>query len=159
MEARTCPRYREHRCPEACRADSVVDAAPRRAVHGGRRSGGCHQRGHGWPRGGAGHRSAPPGGKDPSIIAPDADIDAILEGNIMGGLLNCGQVCAAYTRFYVDHRRADEFAEKLAAIAGGMLLGNGLDPTTVLGPLVSQEQLDRVDGYVRAGVAEGATLL
>jgi aldehyde dehydrogenase (NAD+)/betaine-aldehyde dehydrogenase len=99
------------------------------------------------------------GGKAPSIIAPDADIDAILEGNIMGGLLNCGQVCAAYTRFYVDHRRADEFAEKLAAIASGMKLGNGLDPTTVLGPLVSQEQLDRVDRYVRAGVAEGATLL
>ena len=99
------------------------------------------------------------GGKAPSIIAPDADIDAILEGNIMGGLLNCGQVCAAYTRFYVDHRRADEFAEKLAAIASGMKLGNGLDPTTVLGPLVSQEQLDRIDRYVRAGVAEGATLL
>ena len=99
------------------------------------------------------------GGKAPSIIAPDADIDAILEGNIMGGLLNCGQVCAAYTRFYVDHRRADEFAEKLAAIASGMKLGNGLDLTTVLGPLVSQEQLDRVDRYVRAGVAEGATLL
>jgi acyl-CoA reductase-like NAD-dependent aldehyde dehydrogenase len=99
------------------------------------------------------------GGKAPSIIAPDADIDSILEGNIMGGLLNCGQVCAAYTRFYVDHGRADEFAEKLAAIASGMKLGNGLDPTTVLGPLVSQEQLDRVDRYVRAGVAEGATLL
>ena len=99
------------------------------------------------------------GGKAPSIVAPDADIDAILEGNIMGGLLNCGQVCAAYTRFYVDHRRADEFAEKLAAIAGGMKLGDGLDPTTVLGPLVSQEQLDRVDRYVRSGVAEGATLL
>jgi acyl-CoA reductase-like NAD-dependent aldehyde dehydrogenase len=99
------------------------------------------------------------GGKAPSIVAPDADIDAILEGNIMGGLLNCGQVCAAYTRFYVDHRRADEFAEKLAAIAGGMKLGDGLDPATVLGPLVSQEQLDRVDRYVRSGVAEGATLL
>jgi acyl-CoA reductase-like NAD-dependent aldehyde dehydrogenase len=99
------------------------------------------------------------GGKAPSIIAPDADIDAILEGNIMGGLLNCGQVCAAYTRFYVDRRRADEFAEKMAGIVSGMRLGNGLDPTTVLGPLVSQEQLDRVDRYVRAGVAEGATLL
>jgi acyl-CoA reductase-like NAD-dependent aldehyde dehydrogenase len=99
------------------------------------------------------------GGKAPSIIAPDADIDAILEGNIMGGLLNCGQVCAAYTRFYVDHRRADEFADKMAGIVSGMKLGNGLDPTTVLGPLVSQDQLDRVDRYVRAGVAEGAALL
>jgi acyl-CoA reductase-like NAD-dependent aldehyde dehydrogenase len=99
------------------------------------------------------------GGKAPSIIAPDADLDAILQGNIMGGLLNCGQVCAAYTRFYVDHRRADEFAEKLAAVASGMTLGNGLDPATILGPLVSQEQLDRVDRYVRGGVSDGATLL
>lgn len=99
------------------------------------------------------------GGKAPSIIAPDADLDAILQGNIMGGLLNCGQVCAAYTRFYVDHGRADEFAEKLAAVASGMRLGNGLDPATILGPLVSQEQLDRVDRYVRGGVSDGATLL
>ena len=99
------------------------------------------------------------GGKAPSIITPDADIDAILEGNIMGGLLNCGQVCAAYTRFYVDHQRADEFAEKIGAIAGGMHLGNGLDPATHLGPLVSQEQLDRVDRYVRAGEAAGAKLV
>ncbi len=99
------------------------------------------------------------GGKAPSIITPDADIDAILEGNIMGGLLNCGQVCAAYTRFYVDHKRSGEFAEKIAAIAGGMHLGNGLDPSTHLGPLVSQEQLDRVDRYVRAGEAAGATLV
>jgi len=99
------------------------------------------------------------GGKAPSIIAPDADIDAILEGNIMGGLLNCGQVCAAYTRFYVDRLRADEFAEKMAGAVSGMRLGNGLDPATMLGPLVSQGQLDKVDRYVRAGVAEGATLL
>lgn len=99
------------------------------------------------------------GGKAPSIITPDADIDAILNGNIMGGLLNCGQVCAAYTRFYVDRGRADEFAEKIGTIASGMRLGNGLDPATQLGPLVSQEQLDRVDRYVRAGTAEGATLV
>ena len=99
------------------------------------------------------------GGKAPSIITPDADIDAILEGNVMGGLLNCGQVCAAYTRFYVDRQRADEFAEKIGAIAGGMHLGNGLDPATHLGPLVSQEQMDRVDRYVRAGEAAGATLV
>lgn len=99
------------------------------------------------------------GGKAPSIITPDADIDAILEGNIMGGLLNCGQVCAAYTRFYVDKKRADDFAQKIASIASGMHLGNGLEPTTQLGPLVSEEQLQRVDHYVRAGTAEGATLV
>ncbi len=99
------------------------------------------------------------GGKAPSIITPEADIDAILEGNLMGGLLNCGQVCAAYTRFYVDHKRADEFAQKMGTIASGMKLGNGLEPTTQLGPLVSEDQLQRVDRYVSAGVAEGATLV
>jgi aldehyde dehydrogenase (NAD+)/betaine-aldehyde dehydrogenase len=99
------------------------------------------------------------GGKAPSIIAPDVDIDAVLEGNIMGGLLNCGQVCAAYTRFYVDEPRAEEFAEKIAAVAASMQLGNGLDPTTQLGPLVSQEQLERVDRYVQQGTDEGATLV
>ncbi|MHB8435411.1 MAG: aldehyde dehydrogenase family protein [Acidimicrobiales bacterium] len=99
------------------------------------------------------------GGKAPSIITPDADIDSILEGNIMGGLLNCGQVCAAYTRFYIDRTRADEFAEKIGAVASSMKLGNGLEPTTQLGPLVSEDQLQRVDRYVRTGTAEGATLV
>ncbi len=99
------------------------------------------------------------GGKAPSIVTPDVDIDAILEGNLMGGLLNCGQVCAAYTRFYVDHKRADEFAEKIGAVASKMQLGHGLDPTTQLGPLVSAEQLERVDRYVQAGSTEGARLV
>ncbi len=99
------------------------------------------------------------GGKAPSIVTPDVDIDAILEGNLMGGLLNCGQVCAAYTRFYVDHERADEFAEKIGAVASTMQLGHGLDPTTQLGPLVSAEQLERVDRYVQAGSSEGARLV
>ena len=99
------------------------------------------------------------GGKAPSIVTPDVDIDAIIEGNIMGGLLNCGQVCAAYTRFYVDRKRADEFAEKMAAVASQMKLGNGLDPETVLGPLVSQEHLERVNNYVNIGKSEGASVL
>ena len=99
------------------------------------------------------------GGKAPSIVTPDADIDAILEGNLMGGLLNCGQVCAAYTRFYVDHKRAEEFAEKISGVASQMRLGHGLEPTTQLGPLVSEEQVERVDRYVRTGAAEGARLV
>lgn len=58
------------------------------------------------------------GGKAPSIIAADADLDAVVEGNLMSGLLNSGQVCAAATRFYVDRVRADEFAEKLMRRGG-----------------------------------------
>ncbi|GAA2645745.1 putative aldehyde dehydrogenase DhaS [Paractinoplanes durhamensis] len=99
------------------------------------------------------------GGKAPSVITADADIDAAVAGNLMGGLLNSGQVCAAYTRFYVARRKADEFTEKLAAGAAAQVLGHGLDPKTQLGPLVSAEQAERVDSYVRLGEAEGATLV
>jgi aldehyde dehydrogenase (NAD+) len=99
------------------------------------------------------------GGKAPSVITADADIDAAVAGNLMGGLLNSGQVCAAYTRFYVAGRRADEFTDKLARGAAAQVLGHGLDPNTQLGPLVSEEQAKRVDSYVRLGEAEGATLV
>ncbi|MFJ9588030.1 aldehyde dehydrogenase family protein [Streptomyces acidicola] len=99
------------------------------------------------------------GGKAPSIIAADADIDAALQGNLLGGLLNSGQVCAAYTRFYVDAKRHDEFAEKLAGAAGTLRLGNGLDPEVHLGPLVSAEQVAQTARYVEIGRGEGAELL
>ncbi|MTD56597.1 aldehyde dehydrogenase family protein [Amycolatopsis sp. RM579] len=99
------------------------------------------------------------GGKAPSVIAADADLDTVLEGNLMSGLLNSGQVCAAATRFYVDRARADEFAEKMASAAGAMTLGPGLDPGTQLGPLVSLEHLEQVDEYVRIGQADGGQLV
>jgi len=99
------------------------------------------------------------GGKAPSIVAADADIDSVIEGNLMSGLLNSGQVCAAATRFYVDRKRSDEFAEKMAGAAGSMTLGSGLDETAQLGPVVSLEQLEQIDSYVGIGKAEGAQLL
>ncbi|WP_330241458.1 aldehyde dehydrogenase family protein [Streptomyces sp. NBC_00525] len=99
------------------------------------------------------------GGKAPSIVARDADIDAAVRGNVQGALLNSGQVCAAYSRFYVDARRADEFTEKLAAAVAALRLGPGLSPDTQLGPLVSDEHLNRVDGLVCEGVAEGAEVV
>ena len=99
------------------------------------------------------------GGKAPSIIARDADIDAAVAGCLQGGLLNSGQVCAAYTRLFVDRRRVDEFTHKLAAAAGSLKLGPGLDAETVIGPLVSGEHLDKVDRLVKAGAADGAELV
>ncbi|MBB5939308.1 aldehyde dehydrogenase family protein [Streptomyces zagrosensis] len=99
------------------------------------------------------------GGKAPSIIAKDADIDAAVQGNVHGALLNSGQVCAAYARFYVDSRRAAEFTEKLAAAVAALRLGPGLSPDTQLGPLVSEEHLRRVDAMVKEGLAEGAELV
>jgi acyl-CoA reductase-like NAD-dependent aldehyde dehydrogenase len=99
------------------------------------------------------------GGKAPSIITADADIDAAVGGNLMGGMLNSGQVCAAYTRFYVNKAREAEFVEKMAAGVSGMKLGAGIDPSTQLGPLVSQKHLDHVERMVLAGQAEGAELV
>ncbi|AJT41311.1 aldehyde dehydrogenase family protein [Psychromicrobium lacuslunae] len=99
------------------------------------------------------------GGKAPSIIAADADIDAAVAGNLAGGLLNSGQVCAAYTRFYVDKRREQEFVEKLARGVSTMVLGAGLDPSSQLGPLVSEKHLNHVQRLVEVGRAEGAELV
>ncbi|WGW11854.1 aldehyde dehydrogenase family protein [Saxibacter everestensis] len=99
------------------------------------------------------------GGKAPSIIAADANMDAAVGGNLSGGLLNSGQVCAAYTRFYVDKKREDEFVSKLAAGVEGMTIGSGLDESTQLGPLVSDEHIARVEKLVATGVPDGAELV
>ncbi|GAB3492219.1 aldehyde dehydrogenase family protein [Amycolatopsis cihanbeyliensis] len=99
------------------------------------------------------------GGKTPSIIARDADVDAVVEGNLQGALLNSGQVCAAYSRFYVDRSRADEFISKLAAGGDRLRIGNGADGETQVGPLVSAEHLSKVENLVNAGVGEGAELV
>ncbi|WP_129667610.1 aldehyde dehydrogenase family protein, partial [Phytoactinopolyspora endophytica] len=80
-------------------------------------------------------------------------------GNLQGALLNSGQVCAAYTRFYVDSRRVDEFTEKIATAASALPIGPGMGPDTAVGPLVSQEQVDRVAHYVDLGVKQGAQLV
>jgi acyl-CoA reductase-like NAD-dependent aldehyde dehydrogenase len=99
------------------------------------------------------------GGKAPTVILDDADIDAAVGGNLQGAFLNAGQVCVAYARFFVDAKRADEFAEKAAAASEGMKLGPGIDESTELGPVISEEHLNRVDGYVKSGKEEGADLV
>jgi aldehyde dehydrogenase (NAD+)/betaine-aldehyde dehydrogenase len=99
------------------------------------------------------------GGKAPSIVLPDADLGAAVAGNLRGAVLNTGQVCAAYTRFFVHRSRYDEFATKIAAAAAGLTVGPGDAATTQVGPLVSQAQLDRVAGYVAGAKDQGAELL
>lgn len=99
------------------------------------------------------------GGKAPSIVLPDADLDAAVPGCLQGALVNSGQVCAAYTRFLVHRDLADEFADRCAKGAGALRLGPGSAPETELGPLVSAAHRDHVDALVRSGAEEGATLL
>ncbi|PSL57434.1 aldehyde dehydrogenase (NAD+)/betaine-aldehyde dehydrogenase [Saccharothrix carnea] len=99
------------------------------------------------------------GGKTPTVVARDADVDTAVAGTVAGGLLNSGQVCAAYARVYVDSARRDEFADKLAKAVSTLRLGPGHASSTDLGPLVSAEHLARVTAHVRGAVAAGASLL
>ncbi|MBZ6083668.1 aldehyde dehydrogenase family protein [Streptomyces olivaceus] len=99
------------------------------------------------------------GGKAPSIVCADADIDTAVVGNLQGALFNTGQACGAFTRFFVHRSRVDEFTSKLAAAADSLRIGPGQDPETVVGPLISAEHLGRVDGYVASGRKEGAELV
>jgi acyl-CoA reductase-like NAD-dependent aldehyde dehydrogenase len=99
------------------------------------------------------------GGKAPSIIAADADIDAAVAGNLAGATLNTGQVCAAYTRFYVDRKREQEFVDKMVRGLDALRLGPGIDERTQLGPLVSERHRDHVNAMVITGREEGAELV
>jgi acyl-CoA reductase-like NAD-dependent aldehyde dehydrogenase len=99
------------------------------------------------------------GGKSPNIVFADADLEAAVEGALLGVFFNQGQVCCAGTRLFVERTVHDELAERLAKSAAGMKQGSGLDPETRIGPLVSQEQLERVTGYLEIGKREGARVL
>ncbi len=96
------------------------------------------------------------GGKSPNIILPDADLDAAVRGSFLGCYSNTGQACNAATRLYVQSGLFDEVIERLASFAREAKVGPGLDPDTDFGPVVSEEQFDRVKGYIDSGLAEGA---
>jgi phenylacetaldehyde dehydrogenase len=99
------------------------------------------------------------GGKSPSVVFADADLDAALEGTHGAVFFNQGQCCIAGARVYVEASAYDAFVERLVERARGIRLGDGLDPETTMGPVVSAEQLDRITGLVGTGLAEGATAL
>ncbi|HEY3686526.1 MAG TPA: aldehyde dehydrogenase family protein [Streptosporangiaceae bacterium] len=96
------------------------------------------------------------GGKSPNIVFEDAD-PAAVEGAANAIFFNHGQCCVAGSRLYVHRSRFDEVVEGVAGIAKSIKLGPGLDPGTQMGPLVSDEQLRRVTGYLDSGRADGVT--
>ncbi|HKN01958.1 MAG TPA: aldehyde dehydrogenase family protein [Candidatus Binataceae bacterium] len=96
------------------------------------------------------------GGKSPNIIFPDADMKAAVFGSALGIFMNQGQVCCAGSRVFVQESVYDQFTDSLSEIAKAATLGNPLDATTSMGPLVSKEQQDRVLGYLAIGKKEGA---
>ena len=97
------------------------------------------------------------GGKSPNIIFPDADMRFAVRGAMNAIFFNQGQVCTAGSRLFVHKSVYDQVLSGLTDVAGKMKLGQGIDPSTEMGPLVSQEQLERVTGYIESGKREGAT--
>ncbi|MET4428941.1 aldehyde dehydrogenase family protein [Mycolicibacterium sp. 624] len=99
------------------------------------------------------------GGKSPQVVFADADLDAAIPGVASGFLFNHGQACTAGTRLLVEDAIFDEFTQGVADFARSRKIGPGLDPTNDIGPLVSQEQLSKVTGYLDEGLGQGARAL
>ena len=93
------------------------------------------------------------------MVFADADMDQAIPGAASAIFFNHGQVCSAGSRLYVEDSAFDEVIEGVAEQASRMKVGPGMDPATEMGPLVAEEQLDRVWGYVESGFAEGARAL
>jgi phenylacetaldehyde dehydrogenase len=96
------------------------------------------------------------GGKSPNVVLADADVDLAIEGAANGIFFNHGQCCCAGSRLLVEKPIFDRVVEGVAERAKQIRVGPGLDPKTEMGPLVSQEQLDRVCGFLDSGRREGA---
>ena len=99
------------------------------------------------------------GGKSPNVVFADADLDAAVEGAYFGLFFNQGQCCCAGSRLFVEEEIHDAFVEKLVARAKKQRVGDPFDMATTQGPQISQEQCDRIMGYIDVGVSEGANLL
>jgi aldehyde dehydrogenase (NAD+) len=99
------------------------------------------------------------GGKSPNVIFADADMDAAVAGAFHAIYFHGGQCCTAGSRLFVEDKIRREFVDRLAERAKKRKIGDPLDPTTEQGPQVSQEQLDKILGYVDLGQKQGAKLL
>lgn len=99
------------------------------------------------------------GGKSPTIILPDADLERAIAGAANAIFRNSGQVCVAGSRLFAPRHHFEEVVAGVAAAAAKFRLGNGLDPATTMGPLVSDRQQARVQGYVDGARADGARIL
>ncbi len=96
------------------------------------------------------------GGKSPAIIFPDADLDKAIAGTASAIFFNHGQCCCAGSRLLAHQDVYDRVVEGVSDIASKIRVGSGLDPETQMGPLVSEEQYQRVSSYIDSGLNEGA---
>jgi betaine-aldehyde dehydrogenase len=99
------------------------------------------------------------GGKAPFIVHADADLEAAARGATAGALINGGQDCTAATRAYVHRSIYEAFIRRTAELFEAVRVGDPFDPSTDMGTLISQSQVERVDGFVRRAAAAGARVV
>ena len=99
------------------------------------------------------------GGKSPNIVFPDADLDAAITGSSLAIFYNAGEACSAGSRLFAHRSVFDDVVNGVADYAQRIKMGPGLDPESDMGPLVSQQHLDRVLGYLESGSEEGAEVV
>ena len=96
------------------------------------------------------------GGKSPNVVFQDADLESAIPGAASAIFFNHGQCCCAGSRLYVEEKAFDKVVEGVSEAASKIHVGPGLEANTEMGPLVSEEQLNRVCGYLESGFSEGA---
>lgn len=99
------------------------------------------------------------GGKNPVIVTDDADLDLAVDATISGGLKSTGQKCTATSRVIVQSGVYNEFREKLLKKVAEITVGNGMEESNWMGPVVSEGQLENVLSYIEKGKQEGAKLI
>ena len=99
------------------------------------------------------------GGKSPTILLDDANLDQAIPAALVMAFLNSGQACAAGTRLLVPTSRLDDIKRRLRDAMRAFTVGDPADPTIAIGPMVSQKQYERIQSYIRKGIAEGAEVL
>ena len=99
------------------------------------------------------------GGKSPTILLDDADLDKAVPAALVMAFLNSGQACAAGTRLLVPRSRLDDVKQAILKTMRSFTVGDPADRQIAIGPMVSQKQYDRVQSYIRKGIEEGAEVL
>jgi succinate-semialdehyde dehydrogenase/glutarate-semialdehyde dehydrogenase len=99
------------------------------------------------------------GGNAPLVVFDDADLDVAVDGAMLAKMRNGGAACTAANRFFVHEKIHDHFVDAFTQRMASLVLGNGLDATTQVGPLISRAQQDNVASLVDGAVAGGATVL
>jgi betaine-aldehyde dehydrogenase len=99
------------------------------------------------------------GGKSPNVVFADADFDTAIDYALFGIYANSGQVCSAGSRLILQKSLHDRFVERLVERAKKIRVGDGFDPNTEMGPIISPVHFERIENYIEIGKSEGAKLL